>query len=447
MHGGGLTVTAVSFPAIDPAERQTTGHPGTIRAGRGVGALHHMTNQDRIKRRIERDKARKAEKRRPLIEQHGMFENVITMQNLHRSLKHRRKEVEWKGSVQRYIAHAPVRLKRTKDELLAGDKLSINRTIRRRKIYERGKARDIHAIMIDARVIQGCLCDSCITPLSQPTLIYDNPASTAGKGVSHARRRNKKFLLSEVRKHGTDLYAMSYDYTGYFKSIRHSVCRVKLTKIGLDDRLTNLTMEFIKMYLAQDFTFIRDRAERDALMRRLAADELEGATLGSQISQDMALLVPNGVDHAVKDRQHTKSYIRFMDDGIAYGTKSDMESLLDVVRSKSSEVCLNLNQKKTQIVKMTKGTTFLKVQYIVTRSRRIICKLAHDSVVRERRKLKKFRAMIDRGEMALHDAYVSFKTWCGNVKRIASTYRQRKRMLCLYNSLFHGYGLKGMRLS
>jgi len=66
-----------------------------------------MTNQERIRRRIERDKARKAEKRRQRTEQHGSFERVITMQNLHRSLKRRRLDVAWKGSVQRYL-HMPL---------------------------------------------------------------------------------------------------------------------------------------------------------------------------------------------------------------------------------------------------------------------------------------------------------------------------------------------------
>ncbi len=113
-----------------------------------------MTNQERIQARIARDKARKAEKRKAQIEQHGTFTNVITMQALLRSLQRRRKDVEWKGSVQSYIAHAPVKMKRAKDSLWAG-RLDVNRTIKQMTICERGKKRNIHAIMIDSRVIQG----------------------------------------------------------------------------------------------------------------------------------------------------------------------------------------------------------------------------------------------------------------------------------------------------
>ena len=79
-----------------------------------------MTNQERIQARIARSKARKAEKRKPLIAECGDFRSVITNQNLLRSLQKRRKETEWKGSVQSYIAHAIVKNKRAKDALLEG---------------------------------------------------------------------------------------------------------------------------------------------------------------------------------------------------------------------------------------------------------------------------------------------------------------------------------------
>ena len=402
-----------------------------------------MTNQERIQRRIERDKARKAEKRRALIEKHGTFENVITMQNLHRSLQRRRSDVEWKGSVQRYIQHAIVKMKRTKDDLMKGE-LHINQTIRRRTIYERGKARIIHAIMIDARVIQGALCDSSITPLTQPLLIYDNPASTKGKGVSHARKRVMKFLKRQALKHGANFYAFSYDFTGYFASIPHVLCRRRLGDAGMDDRLLNLTMYFVKLYQEQDITFIEDPSEREVMRRQLWNDELVGATLGSQISQDLALVIPNPLDHAIKDRECVKDYIRFMDDGTAYGQKDALKRLKGVVYAETEKLGLHLNEKKTRITKMSRGTTFLKVRYTITKTGGIICRIVRDGIIRMRRKLKKFRRMVDAGVMLLDDVYTAFKSWWGNTEQVACTYRQRKRMLILYNQLFHGYRLKGM---
>jgi len=441
LHGGGLTVPTVSFPNIDPAARQIRQEPERAKAH-----FITMTNQERIQKRIERDKARKAEKRRARIEEHGSFSRVITMQNLHKSLKRRRSSVEWKGSVQRYLQHAVVKIKRTKDDLHAG-RLRINQTIRRRVVYERGKQRVIHAIMIDARVIQGALCDSSITPLTQPLLIYDNPASTKGKGVSHARSRNMRFLMRHAAAHGRDTYALAYDFTGYFSNIPHRLCRQRLIGAGMDQRLVDLTMHFIKLYQAQDITLMRGAAVRREMNRKLQNDELAGATLGSQISQDMALVIPNSLDHTVKDRERTRCYIRFMDDGIAYGTRKDMQRLLDVIRREAAALGLQLNEKKTHITRMSRGTTFLKVRYIITKTGAVIRKNAKGSIVRMRRKLKKFRRMVDAGEMELHDVLTTFKSWYGNTRQVASTYRQRKRMLLLYNELFRGYGLKGMKIA
>lgn len=396
--------------------------------------------------RIERDKARKAEKRRARIEQHGTFEQVITMQNLHKSLKRRRKDVEWKGSVQRYVQHAIVKMKRTKDDLYRG-KLNVDQTIRRRKVFERGKERLIHAIMIDARVIQGALCDTSITPLTQPSLIYDNPASTKGKGVAHARRRNLQFLIRHASSHGQDTYALAFDFTGYFSSIPHRLCRQRLQRAGMDERLIELTMHFIKLYQSQDISLMKGADVREEMYRRLWNDELVGATLGSQISQDMALVIPNSLDHAIKDRERMRSYIRFMDDGIIYGTKDELTRLLVTIRSESERLGLHLNEKKTRIVKMSRGVTFLKVKYAISPTGRIIRKIDRGSIIRMRRKLKKFRRLVDVGEMSLHDVSLAFKTWYGNVRGVAHTYRQRKRMLLLYNELFRGYGLKGMKIA
>ena len=166
-----------------------------------------MTNQERIQARIARSKARKAEKRKPLIAECGDFRSVITNQNLLRSLQKRRKETEWKGSVQSYISHAIVKNKRAKDALLEG-RMNVNQSIKHLVIHERGKRRDCHAIMIDSRVIQGAVCDSSITPLTQPSLIYDNPASTKGKGVEFARRRMNHHLRRQIAESGPDFYVL-----------------------------------------------------------------------------------------------------------------------------------------------------------------------------------------------------------------------------------------------
>lgn len=402
-----------------------------------------MTNQERIQARIARSKARKAKKREALLAVCGDFRRVITNQNLLRSLQKRRKETEWKGSVQSYISHAIVKNKRAKDALWRGE-LNVNQSIKHLVINERGKRRDCHAIMIDARVIQGAICDSSITPLTQPSLIYDNPASTKGKGVDFARRREDRHLRRQIVEGGSDFYVLVYDFSGYFDSIRHSLCREKLRKAGQDEMLERLTMYFIRMYQAQDISLIADKEERRRRHDELENNEATGATLGSQISQNMALVIPNDLDHAIKDKHSMKHYQRYMDDGNVTGTKEELHSLRKVIAEMCDRLGLKLNQKKTHIIRARRGFTFLKVRYVVTETGRIIKTIAKSGIVRMRRKLKKFRKKVEQGQMSRRDVYNSFMSWYGTAKKVASTYRQRKRMLNLYNSLFHQYRTGGM---
>lgn len=409
-----------------------------------VGELYLMNNQERIQARIARDKARKAEKHKVAVEKYGTFENVITCQNLHRSLQKRRKNVEWKGSVQAYLAHAIVKIKRAKDDLLRGE-MNVNKAIKRMTIYERGKRREIHAIMIDSRVIQGAICDSAITPLTQPTLIYDNPASTKGKGISHARNRVLKMLKEQIKNDGCDSYVLLTDYTGFFDSIPHSVCREKLKKAGMDDKLCDLTMEYIKMYQEQDISFVGDADERKRLLEELADDRACGATLGSQISQDMALVVPNDIDHTIKDKLGIKNYIRYMDDGfIGHKSKDTLKQVEISFKEKSDKIGLKLNDKKTHIVKLSRGFVFLKIRYSVTETGKIVKKIVRSGITRMRRKLKKFVRLVERGKMRMDDVFNSFNSWRGNAKKYSQSYRARKAMLVLYNKLFKRYRTGGI---
>lgn len=452
MHGEAATAPLRFIPGtIYSAVRRTTESRRQLRQEATIISRDRcsrdfitiMTNQERIQARIARSKARKAEKRKELIAQCGDFRSVITNQNLLRSLQKRRKETEWKGSVQTYISHAIVKNKRAKDALLQG-RLNVNQSIKHLIINERGKRRDCHAIMIDARVIQGVICDSSITPLTKPSLIYDNPASTKGKGVDFARRRMSRHLRRQVVETGPDFYVLVYDFSGYFDSIRHSLCREKLRKAGQDEMLERLTMYFIKMYQAQDISLITDPEERQRQTEELQNDEATGATLGSQISQDMALVIPNELDHAIKDKNGIKHYQRYMDDGNATGTKETLRKLYKEIAEICDRLGLRLNKKKTHIVRARRGFTFLKIRYTVTETGRILKQIAKSSIVRQRRKLKKFRKKVDQGLMSLQDAFNSFMSWYGTVKKVARTYRQRKRMLNLYNSLFHQFRTGGM---
>lgn len=403
-----------------------------------------MNNQERIKARIERDKQRRAVKRAARAEQYGRIDKVVTMQHLFKSFLKRKKGTDWKQSVMDFCFHAIVKIKRLKDSVLAGVLPEPSR-IQEIFLYERGKRRRVHAVVIDSRVIQGCVCDYCITPLTQPGLINANPASTAGKGVSWARKQIIKDLRRAFKKMGADACAIITDLQGFFDSIRHDVCERIFRYVQMDDMLTALAMHFIKMYQVFEARKIEDDAERNAMLARLERNEGVGASLGSQVSQNMALCTPNDLDHTVKDRCGTREYMRYMDDGYALGTKEALFAL----EKKISEVCaklgFKLHEKKTQIMKLSKGFTYLKIRYQVTETGRIIKRTAHSGIVRIRRKLKKLRGLVNQGKITLDDAFSSVMSWIGNAKHYTQSFRTRKAVIAQYYRLFMGYRMEGAR--
>lgn len=98
---------------------------------------------------------------------------------------------------------------------------------------------------------------------------------------------------------------------------------------------------------------------------------------------------------------------------------------------------LTLHPKKTCIVKLTKGVTFLKVRYRFDGNRTV--KTLHKSgIVRMRRKLRKFSNIVKGKKMKLDDVYASVQSWITHA-RTAKSYRAVCSMLRKYDDLFDGH--------
>lgn len=402
-----------------------------------------MTNAERIQARIARSRAKREEKRRARAEKYGHVEQVITNQTMFRSMMKRKKNTDWKQSVQDYVSHGIVRNKRQVDAIQSGENPEPGK-IQEIYLYERGKRRRIHAVAIDSRVVQGALCDNCITPLTEPGLIYDNPASTKGKGVSWARERLDYLIRKQLRNHPEEDHAMVYDLHGFFDSIRHKLCEHTFRRLYMDNRLIELSMHFIKMYQMYDAKRIACLAERESTIRMLQENQGIGVSLGSQISQDMARAAPNQLDHTIKDKASVKAYMRYMDDGYMQGTKEHLQQVERMARSACEELGLEINERKTRIVKLSHGFQYLKINYMVTATGRIVKRMARSGIVRMRRKLKRLRRLVSAGRATLDDALTAVKSWLGNAKRYSKSYRSRKSILNLYHKLFHSYRMEGV---
>lgn len=393
----------------------------------------------RIKKRIERDKQRRLMKNDSYMKDYDNFNGVITYQNYYKSLTNCNKGVGYKASVQEYNQNAITEVHDT-IETIENGKIPKLSKIKKTIIRERGKERVITPIRIDDRITQKVICDYCLVNSVQRHLIYDNGASTKGKGTNFARKRVYYMLERAVNEYGSSFYILKFDFKSFFDSIPHQLCIDVLNEIFTDKKIVGFIIGIIKSYHLREANSIENPHERDNLVRSIKQNEGSGICLGSQISQVMALVVPNDLDHMVKDNQSVRYYVRYMDDGIIFSDdKEYLKHLLEKMEKVAKRLGLRFNPKKTYITKSTKGFTFMKVRYYVNKDTgKIIRKLDPDGITRMRRKLKKYKAKVDNGKMSLDDVYASMQSWLEH-SRIAKSYHAQKNMLRLYDKLFDGY--------
>lgn len=399
-----------------------------------------MTKFQRAKVRIARDKAMKAQRRLEKYKENDDFCRVMTTQHFIEALVKCRKGVSWKGSVQIYTQNAITEISCVRGSLSSGILPPLT-SIKRIVLYERGKKRIIVPITIKDRMVQRVLCDHALVPVLQDTLIYDNGASLKDKGVEFTRQRMMYHLKGAIREYGNNFYALTFDFKSFFDSIPHQTCLNVLNKSFRDKYIIGLTMAIIKSYQKSAIKHIKCPTVRREQEYLLEKNMTKGICLGSQISQIMALAVPGKLDHFIKDQTGVKHYIRYMDDGVIF---SDNKQFLHELYGKMKVVCNDLglvfNEKKTKVVKISKGFMFMKVRYRVTDSGKIVRTLAKSGTIRMRRKLKKFRRLVDNGQMTMEDIFNSVQSWVAHSK-VAMSYRTVKRMMHLYNDVFGGYKL------
>ena len=370
----------------------------------------NMTSEERREARYQRRKARRAFNKDLRCALHDSFEWVFSYEHLYHSYKMCRRNVAWKASVQKYITQAPLNVLQTYKQLHAGKFKT--KGFYEFDIMERGKQRHIRSVTIGERVVQRCLCDYALVPMLCRTFVYDNGASMKNKGYTFAAKRLTQHLHEHYRKYGQDGYVLTFDFSKFFDRVSHKLIKGILRKEFTDDRIIKLTEHFIDAF-----------------------GEI-GVGLGSQISQVFALASANKLDHYVKDVCGIRGYGRYMDDGyIIHRDKAVLQRILEGIRAICKELEITLNEKKTQIIKLSHGFTFLKIRYFLLPSGRVVKKLHRRSIVRMRRKLKRFQAMYYAGKMTCADVYQSWQSWRAYASNF-NAHRTIRRVGALYDWLF-----------
>lgn len=389
-----------------------------------------MTSEERKEARYQRRNEARKQKRDAKLSEYDDFKRVADYNSLYAAYKDARKGVTWKASVQRYGLDLSKNLCKTHNNLINGE--DVRKGFITFDLIERGKLRHIQSVHFSERVPQKSLSQNALMPILSNSLIYDNGASRAGMGISHAIRRITVQLMEFYKEHGTEGYILQIDLKDYFGSIPHEPLKAMIRSKIKDEQIIRLTEQFIDAFAEEKMREVQ-RYKEEAL--EYGEEYAKGLGLGSEICQICAVSYPDPVDHYIKEKLRIRGYGRYMDDSyVMHWDKEYLKGILGQIREQYARLGIKLNEKKTRIVKITRFT-FLKTQFILTETGKIIKKICRQSVTRERRKLKKFAKLVNDGAMSYEQVSTAYQSWRGYAGQ-KNAYRTIRNMDALYNRLF-----------
>lgn len=416
------------------------------------------------------------------------FDRAISFKELYKGLQKSQRNVLWKDSVAGYSINGLKNTYKLRQSILSG-KYRIS-PYQRFTIHE-PKDRDILATRIQDRQFQRSLCDNILYPQATRSFIRDNVACQRGRGVDDCMNRLEAHLHAYYREHGCAAgWVLQCDIKKFFPTTSHKIAKETLRKSISDPEAASYICEVIDSFSApiiediliengnpkelsskvaylvaqervrltrllvnktdyestvqtagqrienilKSVSFVSEDRHYD-LIRYVCADEFKGVGLGSQVSQITELAMLNVLDHAITERFGIKHYIRYMDDFVLiHQDKEHLRNCLFQIEALLRDLGLNLN-KKTQIYKLQQGIKMLKWRFILTDSGKVLRRIGRETIIRQRRKMRKFKAKLEAGTMGMQQIRDSFQSWRANALR-GDTRKEVLRMEEYYKELY-----------
>lgn len=290
---------------------------------------------------------------------------------MYKSLKKCCKNVRWKTSVTQYELNALKNTAKVTDTIKSGKYKLL--PYQEFEVYE-PKLRHITATRIRDRQVQRSICDTTVYDAITRSFIADNCACQKGRGTHYALDRLKEHLHRYYRLNkNNEGYYLKCDVHHFFDSIEHDIAKQQIAERIDDDHIRKMLYDIIDSF-----------------------PETKGIGLGSQVSQLIALMYLDDMDHIIKEKLRIKFYTRYMDDFILVDRdKEKLQQALAVIRDHLSSLGMSLN-KKTMLQKLPHGIAFLGWKFILTDTGKVVLKPDKRKLTAKRRKLK--------GIMRLHSA-------------------------------------------
>ncbi len=354
----------------------------------------------------------------------------------------------WKYQSQRFLLNRLTEISKLKKEAESGNYESGTGSVFR--INENGHRRLVKSMIPRDAVFQHALCDAVIIPRVKRRIIHDNGAGLKGKGLSFTRRRFEEHLRWHYRRYGREGYALIIDFSKYFDNIRHDIAAKQLDEIFHDKCLHEIIRRILKTYEV-DISYSHDPDIASKVFNSLdhaliPKEQLTGKRMmqkslgiGAPVSQIIGILYPTTIDNYVKTVKAVHCYDAYMDDRIIlHPSKDFLKALLEGITEIAKSLGIFINSKKTQIVKLSHGFTWLKTRYLITDAGRIIKKIPKDGIKRERHKLKKLGEKVRADEMEEKDFINQYRSWRGGKEKYNAYHTLRNMDLYARRQIDHG---------
>ena len=318
-------------------------------------------------------------------------------------------------------------------------------------LRERGKIRHIHGGRIRDRVVRHSLCDNVLGPALDRYTIYNNAASQKGKGIDFARKLFERDLHNFWLEHRTNEgYVAFVDLSKFYDNVQHEKAKeMILPKI---DEYSGWLLSNIIDTFRVDVSYMSDEEYAGCMDRKFNSIEYfetipaelktgkrymaKSVEIGDQTSQHIRVYYPTPIDNYVTIVRGIGRYGRYMDD--MYIIHHDLDYLKETLKGvyqKAAELGLFVNEKKTRICRLSDTYIYLQVRYFMTDKGKVVKRINPKSITRERRKLKRYKHLMDEGRLTYPAIEQAYKSWMGKFTRIMSK-KQIKNMKELYYQLF-----------
>lgn len=158
--------------------------------------------------------------------------------------------------------------------------------------------------------------------------------------------------------------------------------------------------------------------------------------IGSPVSQTTGVFYPHRLDNLCKIVFGIKWYGRYMDDFyIIARTKEELDRYNSGIERACKELGIILNKKKIKTIPLSKEFIFLKTIYRLRDDGKIVKRICKSTLLRERRKIRKYRNLVKQDKMTIEHVLESYRGWRGSYKNYDSRYELIKMDKYVKNQL------------